>query len=66
MPTTCGHHRDFGAALQSASDSVISSHEPNHQETASELIQAIALEGQTCHGKKRDTDQHRQLHSSFS
>jgi hypothetical protein len=39
---------------------------PNHQETGSELIQAIALEGQNCHGKKRDTDQHRQFHSSFS
>jgi len=39
---------------------------PNNERTGSELIQAIALEGQTCHGKKRDTDQHRQFHSSFS
>jgi hypothetical protein len=36
------------------------------KETGSELIQAMALIVQNCHGNKPDTDQHRQLHSSFS
>jgi hypothetical protein len=35
------------------------------EKTGSELIQAMALKGQNCYGKKRDTDQHRQFHSSF-
>jgi hypothetical protein len=67
MPTECGHHRDFGAALQIGQrQRHFIAWNRTTKETGSELIQAVALKGQNCHGKKRDTDQHRQFHSSFS
>jgi hypothetical protein len=65
MPTGCGHHRDFGQRCKSATGGVISSHGTEPLKKQGEFIQAMALKGQNCYGKKRDTDQHRQFHSSF-
>jgi hypothetical protein len=65
MPTACGQQRIFGRRRKSASGSHFISWNRTTKETGSELIQAMALKGQNCYGKKRDTDQHRQFHSSF-
>jgi hypothetical protein len=57
MPTACGHHRDLGQRCKSGQRRRhFISWNRTTKETGSELVQAMALKGQDCHGKKRDTD----------